>query len=162
MGSGMEYECEKCGFVFRKMKGVGMMFPKVYVDTLKKAKDGEFGTEIQEFFKEYPDGAINAEIVTLCCDDCGHLTKDKDLTTYVLKKGAPEKTEHIRWSVAMEYKGANYVTKEDLKQNYKKYKKYTHKCEKCGGNMHKVKKRETLICPRCKIPMTATGAVCWD
>lgn len=73
MGYGSEMKCTKCGYMFVSRTGVGFLFPMVYSETEQKAKDGDLGNEVQEFFKEYPDGAIDAEDVTLCCDKCGDL-----------------------------------------------------------------------------------------
>ncbi len=148
----MDYElqCEKCGFKFMTMHGVGMMFPLAYVKTVQKAKSGELGAEMKEFFEEHPDGAIDSETVTLCCDNCGHLSINQDLTMYVLKEGAPKKTEHGRWCVGMGFEDVDYVDDSDLEQNYKEYKKYTHRCTECGGNMHVVKEHENYCVPTVK------------
>ena len=86
MGTGFRYECQKCGFKFSQMNGTGFLFPSVYAKTVQRAKNGELGEEIQQFFEEHPDGAVNAENVTLCCNSCGILATKMDLTMYIPKK----------------------------------------------------------------------------
>ena len=115
MGSGCKGKCPKCGFEFRSSTGVGFMFPSVYAETVQMAKNGELGDEICNFFLEHENGAINAERVTLCCEKCGSLSNGQDLTMYVPKSKEPGKIEHSRWSVAIPFEEADYVTWMDLK-----------------------------------------------
>ena len=49
MGSGKQYKCNKCGYEFTSCEGVGFMFPQVYEDTIKSAKQGTLGEEMQDF-----------------------------------------------------------------------------------------------------------------
>ncbi len=93
------------------MNGIGKLYPKVYTDTVQRAKDGELGSEIKQFFADYPYGAINAEQVTF----------------------------------------------------YKAYKKYPHKCSKCGEKMHIVTDNEVVMCPKCNSPLESTiEFIMWD
>lgn len=162
MGSGFSKKCPKCGFTFRAFNGVGFLFPKVYSETVQLAKSGELGREIQDFFRDHEDGAINAESVTLCCDRCGHLSNGKDLTMYVPKDNKPEKIEHGRWSVAMPHRDANYATNWDLERYYEEYALYPHRCERCGGEVRILKDDEELLCPECKIPLETKNVIMWD
>ena len=118
MGHGSEMKCKKCGFMFRAFTGAGLDFPFVYDETVQKAKDGELGVEIQKFFDEHPDGAINADYVTLCCDECGELFTGQDLTMYVPKMKKPPALKHGKWSVAFPYEERDYVTEYDLELRY--------------------------------------------
>ncbi|MBP5625084.1 MAG: hypothetical protein J6X36_09475 [Lachnospiraceae bacterium] len=162
MGNGRKMKCNQCGFEYTRFEGAGFRFPTVYAETVEKAKCGELGEELKTFFEEHPDGAINAESVTLCCDECGDLAPFKDLTMYIPKEKERPDTEHGRWSVAMPYEGADYVTRSELSEYYVKYKEYTHKCGKCGGKMHIVSSDEKLFCPHCKVPMETASMMCWD
>ena len=162
MGSGYMKKCPQCGFRFSASNGVGFMFPKVYAETVQKAKEGELGNEIQAFFTEHGDGAINAERVTLCCKECGYLSNDADLTMYVPKNNKPEKIEHGRWSVSLPFENASYVSRMDLGQYYTEYAKYPHKCGKCGGTMRIVEDDEEIVCPQCKIPLETEETILWD
>ena len=148
MGYGSEMKCPKCGFEFFSRTGVGFSFPTVYEETVQKAKSGKLGEEAQAFFKEHSDGSINAEYVTLCCDECGELFTGQDLTMYAPKYGYIMRN--------------SYVFEDDLERYYSEELKYPHKCEKCGGSAHVVDSEETLLCPRCKVPMEAFGSICWD
>ena len=162
MGNSYEMKCQKCGYDFKRLEGVGFLFPTVYQETVRKAKDGELGKEIQDFFKENETGAINAENVTLCCDKCGHLSKGKDLTMYIPKGKQEERPKHGQWSIAAPFVGADYVMKSELKERYDEYTTYPHICEECGGRMHIVGENEKIICPKCKIPLDIVGNGCWD
>ena len=147
MGYGMEMKCSKCGFEFFARTGVGFSFLTVYKETVQKAKSGELGEETKAFFKEHPDGAINAEYVTLCCDECGELFTGQDLTMYAPKRGK---------------RRDDYAMVDDLERYYSEELKYPHKCEKCGGSAHIVGSEETLLCPHCKIPLDEFADLCWD
>jgi len=156
--------CPKCGFRFTIYKGVGMMFPSVYMDTVEKAKKGELGQEIQDFFKQFPNGAINAEGATLCCNTCGNIARGKNLTMYIPKEGYSPCRPRGAWSVCAPQEDYFYVLKSDLDRNYTEYAKYPHKCAKCGGDMHIAddKEEDTLKCPHCKVQMEDDGLIMWD
>ena len=85
MGSGLVMRCPKCGYEFSRMEGIGMLFPMAYEETVQKAKVGELGEELKLFFEKNPHGALNVEQVTLCCDQCGALSNNMDLTMYIPK-----------------------------------------------------------------------------
>ncbi len=162
MGSGYTKTCPKCGFGYHSSTGVGFMFPMVYVETVQKAKSGELGKELQEFFKEHKDGAINAEYVDLCCENCGHLTGNMDLTMFVPNEKKPKKIKHGRWTVGMSFEDVDYVDSSDLEEFYTEYAKYPHKCEKCGGRMKILANHAEMLCPECKVPLEITNFICWD
>ncbi len=162
MGSGYKMICPKCGFDFYSSTGVGMMFPRVYAETVRKAKNGELGKEIQAFFMEHPDGAINAESVSLCCEKCGHLTNGRDLTMYVPKAGKPNKLEHRSGSTAKPSDAERYKSRFELEDYYVEYKKYSHKCDKCGGSMRIMEEGEEFVCPECKVPLERGLQIVWD
>jgi DNA-directed RNA polymerase subunit M/transcription elongation factor TFIIS len=153
MGSGYRLKCSKCGYSFMCMNGIGKLYPKVYTDTVQRAKDGELGPEIKQFFADHPDGTINAEQVTFCCDSCGNLSNDLDLTMYIQR-------EDCRSTPSEEI---GYVYVNDLKTYYKEYEKYPHMCAKCGGKMHTITDNEVVMCPKCKNPLESTKEfIMWD
>ena len=161
MGQGASYSCFKCGYAYSYNNGVGFMFPTVYRETVEKAKKGKLGKVLKKFFEEHPDGAINAEYVTLCCEDCGELKNGMDLGMYVPEKEIPAR-RNVRWCVAAPQEDISYVTTSDLKELYKKYADYPHKCRKCKGRMRVLAEDETLICPKCKKPMELIDSIMWD
>ena len=160
MGAGYFYRCPKCGYSFWASTGVGFMFPMVYAETVQKAKKGELGKEIQDFFKEHEDGAINASMVILRCEDCGHLSSGMNLTMYVPNGKKPKKNEHGRWSVALPFEGADYVTGIELEEYYTESAKYPHKCENCGGRM--IPLHTKPVCPECNTPLEEELDLLWD
>jgi len=152
MGSGLVMRCPKCGYEFSRMEGIGMLFPMAYEETVQKAKVGELGEELKLFFEKNPHGALNVEQVTLCCDQCGELSIDKDLTMYISKNS---KDPHVS-------DNDKYIFEEELKRDYLEVMKYPHKCGKCGGDMHRVNSDEILKCPECKVKMEEVTKICWD
>ncbi len=152
MGSGTVMRCPKCGFEFQRMEGVGMLYPIVYEETMKKAREGELGEILKDFFDKNPDGVLNVEQVALCCDQCGSLSLDKDLTMYI------PKNDRVQNSV----EDKSYIFEEELEYDYLEIMKYPHKCEKCGGNMHRIKDDEILKCPDCKVTMEEVTQILWD
>ncbi len=162
MGSGCRYKCLKCGYSFTATNGVGFLFPVIYEETVHKAKAGELGEEIKTFFEEHTNGAINAENVTLCCNECGKLTQGQDLTMYLPDYESHNDSEHGIWNVEMPFERVSYVTNWDLEEHYKEYARYRHKCSECGGNMHIVSDEEQLMCPKCTIPFDKAERLMWD
>ncbi len=148
MGAGLQKKCPKCGYTIDFSEGVGFLYPTIYDETVQKAKDGELGEDLQTFFKEHEDGMINAENVTLCCEDCGYLTMDKDLTMYVPGD-------------AKDVEGDKYIPML-IPSNYEVYSRYTHKCEKCDGKMKRVSMYDQLLCPKCKTPLEDEMEIMWD
>lgn len=162
MGAVYKKTCIKCGFEFNTHTGGGFLFPLVYKETVQKAKDGELGKELQNFFSEHADGAVDVNYVVLCCEECCHLNNDMDLTMYIPKTKKPTMNAHGRWSVAMPFEGAHYVDLSDLEEYYTEFAKYPHKCEKCGGKMKKIDDDEKLKCPKCKVPLKTESVYLWD
>ena len=93
---------------------LGIYVPQGLCGNDKKAKDGELGAVLQNFFKDHADGALDVEDVNLCCEKCGHLDGGMDLTMYVPNQMKPKKIEHDRWSGAAPFEGAEYVSRFDL------------------------------------------------
>ncbi len=83
MGFAKRMKCPKCRYTFCHHEGVGYAFWMVYEDTVEKAKKGKLGKELKAFFDEHPDGIIRTDSVTLCCDECGFLESNLDLTMYI-------------------------------------------------------------------------------
>ncbi|WP_026522821.1 hypothetical protein [Butyrivibrio sp. VCB2001] len=134
--------CSKCDYSFMSANGAGFLFSVIYEGTVQKAKDGELGKEIKGFLDEYPNGAINAENVTLCCDECGKLSQGQDFTMYLPNDESYKDIEHGRWIVGMPFESAAYVTSFDLIEHYKEYARYQHKCMECRNNMLMVSDEE--------------------
>jgi predicted RNA-binding Zn-ribbon protein involved in translation (DUF1610 family) len=162
VGDGYFRKCPKCGFEFKEQTGAGFLYPIEYEQTIQKAKNGELGKAIQTFLTEHEDGVLDAEYVTLCCEDCGNLSTGKDLTMYLPKNRKKENVEHSSWSIAFGFEGAEYVTKRDFKRYFQEYAKYSHRCEQCGGAMRIMGEDEEIMCPKCKLPLEITDVLMLD
>ena len=162
MGKGYTKTCKKCGYSFTCYEGVGFLFPKVYAETVEKAKAGKLGKVMKSFFEEHPDGAINAENVALCCDNCGNIKRGKDPTMYIPKGKVPKRPKNQRWCVAFPNPPQDYVMSSELDKYYEKYADYRHRCGKCKCKMHVVKDEETLLCPNCRKPFEISEVLRWD
>ena len=135
MGVAYEIYCNKCGYGLNVSFGVGMGFPHVYEETINDAREGKLGEKIQTFLREHPDGAIDCSLVLAQCIYCGQCENVLDLTMYLPKENAPKKNSHQRWSVAMPFIGAEYVSPWDLENYYKAFAEDPHTCKHCGGAM---------------------------
>lgn len=136
MGDGRKYICKKCGYRLDATWGCGFMFPKVYAETKEKMLSGELGAEAKSFLEEHPDGAVDCEWTLAQCTECGQYETVMDLTMYIPKEGYVKKADPDRkWSTAAPFKGADYVTWRNLRENYTVYKKYPHECSNCKGKM---------------------------
>lgn len=65
MGLDLTCNCKKCGYSFGAQVGVGMLYPKVYSETVEKMKEGQFGLQGKEFFEAFPNGAISCENIVV-------------------------------------------------------------------------------------------------
>ena len=152
MGESIKKKCPKCGYEINCSEGGGYLFPIVYDETVEKAKSGELGEKLQTFFKEHEEGMINAEDVTLCCEECGHIAVDQDLTMYIPSEIENDKDvdfDDEYWPML-------------IPRNYEVYSVYPHKCDKCGGNMRCVSMRSQLLCPKCRISLEDEMGIMWD
>lgn len=156
MGKFVELKCKFCKYEIQIGFGIGMAFPRVYEQTITAAKNGELGEEIQNFLSENPNGAIDVSRVLAVCKTCGACEKVYDLTMYLPKENIlqAEKNNPGRWSVAMPFYNSKYVMPSDLKENYKVFAAYPHKCKRCGGeveilNEDDVQKLRKIKCPKC-------------
>lgn len=161
MGNAYTKKCCKCDYIFHASDGVGFLFPKVYDETLEKAKSGELGQELKAFLEEHEDGAIDASMSVFRCNNCGELANYINLTMYIPKNNTTNE-ENGMWSISFPFKGGDYVMPWDLKLYYTEYAKYPHKCEKCGMDMTVVEDDENILCPKCKNPLEDFELILWD
>ncbi len=161
MGIAYTKKCSKCNYSLYVSDGVGFMFPKVYEETIEKARKGELGQELKRFLEEHVDGAIDASYSIFRCNHCGELANYMNLTMYI-PKSMTDKMDNGIWSGAFPFKGANYVVPSLLKDFYIEYGKYHHKCETCGMDMQIVEDDKKLVCPKCKVLLEESELVLWD
>ncbi len=165
MGYGHDFHCEKCNLRFSVTGGVGFLFPQLYQEAIEEGKKGSFGTDIRDFLKEHPEGALDVSSSPYQCRKCGNLTSAPVLSMYLPKDGKlVKKREKGRWSVAFEGKGIDYVAPSELEEDYKCFKVHPHYCDRCGSRMRKLTEKEIkagIKCPSCGEIMQE-GFVLWD
>lgn len=171
MGEGFVCNCENCGYEFTAYLDTGMFFPLTYRETVEKMKSREMGAQGQEFFKEYPQGAIDCRNVVGFCKKCGEYHQIVNQAMYTPKEWYnPNKIKNDSiWSVAAPFAGAIYVTKSELDRYYDKYDDYYHVCPGCGEPLEIIEDfmkqldAETLDCPKCGMrKLKRTGIIMWD
>ena len=156
MGSGFLIRCKKCSYEYRALLGFGMMFPKVYQETVYAIKEGKFGEDHRAFFAAHPDAAVNCEAYMAVCKECGEFDTVKSLSLFLPKHGDGKDIN------------TGCLLSEDLKADYRLAKKYDHKCSYCGGVLEPVDlinelSKKAVRCPKCKDEMQLTDAVIvWD
>lgn len=144
---------QKCGYSFLALLGTGFVYPSVYQETVEKAKSGELGDELKEFFETHPNGAINAETVLLRCKKCGALEEDKALDMYLPKKGKETDNESAA------------PLPRSIPEGYVLHKRYPHKCDRCCGEMENLgdmNKPIALKCPECGSKPQTEQTIDWN
>lgn len=165
MGWGYNYICRKCQHEYWVHLGVGMMYPKVYQETLADISEGKYGPELQEIYHNTPYAAVDAEHVVYICDGCGFWESGTDVTLYAPNE--PERISQKRYGIktVAEWGYVPYVTSRELKTEYHIVKRHYHRCGKCGKRMHKATSDElkNLPCPECGAANRAENSlVLWD
>ena len=160
MGTGRTYKCDKCGYTFSGLFGVGMAFPIAYQEAEEQAKKGELGEEVKKIFQEHEHAALEIETVALCCTVCGNLDTGPELSVWIPidEKNEPSR-EQRDWSCGISGK---YIDSCDLEERFTKVMDYPHKCEKCSGPMEIIRNHSLLQCPTCKLPLKEAGVIMWD
>lgn len=154
MGRGMVIRCPKCGFKFDVNLGVGFAAPSFYSELVSDMKRGKLGKQGKRFFQEHPNGAIDINQTVAECSKCHQWTTVIDLTMYVPKDESAQSEE--------------FVSPWELKEDYKEYAKYNHKCKHCHGPAHVItdfeEKAENgdLRCPCCGEKLQGEVDLMWD
>ena len=173
MGTMLMCKCDKCGYTFEAAVGIGFLYPKVYSETVRKVKEGQFGEQGKEFFEAYPDGAISCERIVVQCNDCRQLICVPELTLYVPKEEyIPNKqNKEIPWSSAFSGKGYEYVAPTELHDHYQLFEEYDHRCPYCNGhttvvpgfteNVNDIVDTH-VCCPQCGSVMKINFSGWWD
>ena len=161
MGTGYNYVCKKCGNEFCAYLGVGFLYPSLYQDVMKAARNGKLGIKAKRFLLENPQGAIDPKTVIAQCENCRNYEAVPDLGMYVPKEGMQPLVHKGNWTVGDLDKESEYVFEFD---KYDLVERYDHKCPACGGKMHILQDQEPekLTCPQCGGEMIAGLAIMWD
>lgn len=150
MGQGIGFKCSSCGKEYHACPGVGFLFPEQYKEVQKAAKEGKYGPEWKELVTSGDCIAVDAETYLYMCK-CGHWTVEEGLSVYA--PNDPEALSNKQYGIktVREWGEVPYATTMDFDGEYHLVKRRIHKCEKCGGTMHKASKKEegSLPCPDC-------------
>ncbi len=177
MGTGYMLRCRKCRYEISANLGIGFRFPLAYQETMEAARTGTFGKTIKHFLEDHPDGALNIDEVFLQCPECGALKAGPDLSMYIRNPDVQRK-EQGRWSVALPFEDADYVSPMELEQD-RSYVYYApgQICEKCGKPLKSITEidlmkndiasghntgQTVLSCPECKESLWVDGIIMWD
>ena len=161
MGRGFCFVCKSCGKAFTECLGVGFMYPKVYRDTMKAAREGTLGLKVKQFVTDNPQGAIDPKIVIAQCEKCGNYEAVPDLSMYIPKNGNDPMIHRGNWTVGDRDNETEYVFEFD---QYDLINKYEHRCSSCGGRMQVLQDQEpeSLKCPECGDDMIIQEEIMWD
>lgn len=164
MGHGYIYKCKKCMHEYNVHLGIGMMFPKVYRETLADISEGKYGSNLQELYNNTPYAAVDAEQVVYICNRCGSWELGIDLTLYAPNDPDSIPQKQYGAKTVAEWGNVPYVMQWDLEKEYHIVKRYYHRCSKCGKRMHKASSSElcNLPCPECGSSNQAEGMFMWD
>lgn len=150
MGLTVECHCEHCGYRFWGPEGSGMLYPLVYKKTIEDIRNGKYGNQAMEFFKVFPDGAIDAQYVVIQCEHCRGLDSVPDLTLYVKNEIIEKPSKRIKSKHKKIEKTIRYKPKQTKSAwdeipiirgpgtEYIEFEKYKHICKYCGGSTYKI------------------------
>ncbi len=170
MGKSFICKCNQCNNEIKLDFGVGFLFPALYMETVEAMKNGERGEQAAEFFKLFPDGAIDYDRTIAKCASCGEIFEVDSMNMYVLKEGhtMPDSTGQT-WSVEAPFTEVNYVTGSDLRKHYRLYEKYKYSCPKCGSSAKTIRNADNYVlkngvnCSKCgKGRMEVVDLIRWD
>jgi len=165
MGSGFEFKCSKCGKEYSIHTGVGFLYLRVYEETLKDVKEGKYGEEWKTLALSEEYVAVDAEDYLYVCKKCGHWKVEPGLSLYAPKNVAELKKREYGIKTVEEWGAVPYVMSCDFGDDYQILKRRIHKCDMCGGVMHKATESEecNLPCPYCGgAPEEDHNIILWD
>ena len=151
MGQGVGFKCSKCGKEYGASTGIGFLFPEFYKETLQAVKNGDYGAEFAELANKEKYVAVDAELYLYACKKCKHWEVEPGLSLYAPNDAESLAKKQYGIKNVEEWGEVPYVMSFDLQTDYHILKRYTHKCTKCGGVMHKATNKESsnLPCPDC-------------
>lgn len=148
MGSGIYFQCRRCGFELSVHEGVGFRDPYVQEELKAQCLEGEFGKEVQLIVKQHQACVIDSGLVLYRCRTCGHFMNVPRLNVS-FKDDSWDPTS---------VKGQSRQLKDGSWVYY-----YQHRCDHCGGRMMKVDPSELTVCPHCGDKEHWNGdLICWD
>lgn len=163
MGEGHIIKCSNCGTEYMVDTGIGMLFPKVYGDTVEDIKAGKYGEEAKELFMSKPYKAVDCEYDLYVCE-CGNWNVEENLDIYEISDESRMKERYPA------EEGHGYVMREDLEEYFKLIMPHVHVCERCGKPMKRIKRPDYYVrqyglkCPDCgtKNKADLSTRILWD
>ena len=149
MGRERKFTCKKCGFEFYEQSGIGFLYPTLLRDAIENGKTGKLGEEMEEFFKEYPNGALNISEAAYFCKKCNAIKNEPKYTMYVPKEDGADVPD--------------FYMPGEIHLWFRKYKNYSHKCEECGNKMNLLTANAKPKCPGCgELLRAEISDILWD
>ena len=150
MGTGITYQCVKCGYKKAFYTGIGFGLPEEYRKLVYKIRNGEFGEEWKHYFETHPGAAINADRELYQCPSCNHLVVENNLALYEHKNGLPPEDGY-------------WMKTDNTVKEYKFIKSRSHKCQRCGKRMHILHDYyRPYPCPECGSDLKPVNLLLWD
>lgn len=130
---------------------MGFLFPEEYNKTLFDIRNGKYGEEMKSILCNEKHIAVDAEKYIYVCKKCGAWKVEKGLSLYAPKNVKLLMMRRYGDKTVEELGDAPYVMSWELKESYRRVKRYVHKCDKCRGVMHRATEDEeySLSCPKC-------------
>ncbi len=155
MGAVLMLSCPSCWFQARVFVGTGSMSGLEYFKNTVNDKYKKKIRTIKAFLDDYPDGIITIDETIAVCQSCGTFRNVKEMGMYIptdKKMLCNEYGHPIFDGLDKDYRLFCRKT------NYHKlYKRYPHKCKKCGGIMkalmqselNEITEIDEICCPFC-------------
>ncbi len=141
MGVKRLFFCKNCYFRYGEKVGCNIPYNMAVQRSLRMAKNGELGQEVQDFINDCPDGVIDCLMAGYYCPACGRLKSMLNNNMYL-----PKKDEN---GVPIGPGNDKIRTPWELRRYYYMIRKYEHLCDVCGHQMRKLGPRTIPTCPRC-------------
>ena len=140
-------KAEKPGDSMTITLGSFFCYPQIYNDFINAARQADGEEPFRQFLAEHPDGAVDLDLVAICCPVCHNVTSEPDYTMYLPVDDSVKPHNGNDWTVCADFEDdCEYVSPSDLwnPELYKLYAKYEHKCENCGSRMEIIKQRDFI------------------
>ena len=150
MGTGIGLKCPKCSFHEKYYLGTGMLLPVTYTEVVDGIRNGEYGSEWQDYFKKHRGAAVDVDREVYHCPQCNAIVEDYNLDLYCTINGSPFSD--------------SYFDPEGSHPGFKLIKHHPHPCPKCGGQMERADRNDqkSLPCPECGTTLIFSDDCIWD
>lgn len=169
MGEILGLSCPSCRFQGSVWVGIGFIGFIEYCENTVNDKYKKKEKTIKAFLDDYPDGMISIDGTIALCPSCGDFRGVKEMGMYI----PTDKKILCNETGQLIYDGVDkdYRWFYDNPNYHKLYKRYPHKCKKCGGIMkalmqselYEITEIDEICCPVCgHHGLKVQNAGCWD